>query len=480
MKKVAVHSRRITDTPRGTPQASGNCGHGEDGDQVKGCKPEPKCLGDAMHNPDVADQGGEGNPAIQIKETRYAFVQHKDGTPLMPMRIGKAKKMVRSGKAKVVKCRPLVIRLEYDTDKHIDDLILGVDSGVIHIGFSVVNPILKREYICGTLEQEHAGGNSNPMRNRLADRNKYRRNRRYRLWYREARRDNRRSAKRKFRPSIDRKYYTHLHLIDKIKYLLPISKVIIEVAKFDVHKIINPNIKGDEYAKGDLYGYNNLRSYLMSREKGRCQFCGETFENRVAHIHHIIPRCDGGSNRASNLAILHKECHVKIHRENLLDLLSKPKLYREPAFMLTVNKRFQDDVPNSDITYGYITFVNRNKYGIAKSHANDAFVIAGGNPYYSRSVEVNLKQKRRNDRILQWNDIKRKNSGGRRIRRGRKPYRSGDMLFIDGEWKECKGMSNNNVVLGYHYSPKGNMCAESVNMTKVEKCYYNRGIYFVT
>lgn len=57
---------------------------------------------------------------------------------------------------------------------------------------------------------------------------------------------------------------------------------------------------------------------------------------------------------------------------------------------------------NVKITYGNITFVNRNKLSLEKSHVNDAFVIASGTTQ-SRSSIWNITQKRRNNRALQLN-----------------------------------------------------------------------------
>ena len=481
MKKVAVHSRSVSDTPLSAPQAQCNCGCKNDSDYSKLLKDESKQLNDAMHNLDVADKGTEINCAIQNKLNKtYAFVLHKDGSPLMPMVIGKAKKMIRCGKAIIVKHKPLVIQLTYETDKHVEELNLGIDSGAVHIGYSVISGKLHREYIRGTLEQEHNSAYSNPSKQRIDDRRMYRRQKRNRLWHREPRFDNRKKRFGLLPPTIERKYLSHKNLILKLFKFLPIKNLIVEVAKFDIQKILNPDIKGVEYQQGDLYNYNNVRSYLMSREQGKCQFCGESFEGRSAHIHHIIPRSKGGTDRVSNLAILHKECHEKIHRENLLNSLSKPKLYKEPTFMASINRRFWKDFPDMKRTFGNYTFVNRVNYHIEKSHSNDAFVIAGGTNEFSRSIERNLTQVRRNDRCLQQNNVSKKSSKtGIRIRKGRKQFHKGDKVFIDGEWKECLGMINDSIIIGYKLSKSGNKSAITKTYRKVEKSYRNCGIYFL-
>ena len=479
MVKVAAHSRIEIDTPQGAPQALGNCGRENEGDTLKGMKPESERLNDSMCNLDVANKGGEGNPAIQTNKT-YAFVLHKDGTPLMPMKIGKAKKMIRAGKARIVKCKPLVIQLMYETEKVADDLTLGIDTGAIWIGYSLINNKLKREYIRGTLEQEHIGNGSNPAKGRMDERRMYRRNRRNRLWHREARFDNRKKRDNMLPPTIERKYNTHKRLIEIIKLMAPVKHLIIEVAKFDIQKIMNSNIKGVEYQQGDLYGYANIKSFIMTREQCKCQLCGKSVLGCKVNLHHIIPRFKGGTDKPDNLALLHEECHKRLHREHLENILVKNKQYKEPTFMSMINKRFWKDYPNMSVTYGNITFVNRCNFGIEKTHSNDAFVIAGGDNTYSRSIEMDLVQKRRNDRQLQWNYVKKnKFNRFRRLRSGRKPYHSGDLLLIDGKWVECKGMVLNKVIIGFKKGKTGCLLQITVNQKRISKNYRRAGVYFI-
>lgn len=478
MIKVAAHSRIEIDTPQGAPQALGNCGRENEGDTLRGMKPESERLNDTMCNLDVANKGGEGNPAIQTNKT-YAFVLHKDGIPLMPMKIGKAKKMIRAGKACIVKVKPLIVKLEYETTKNVDELTLGIDSGAIWIGYSLINKRLKREYLRGTLEQEHVGSDSNPAKGRMDEKRMYRCNRRSRLWHREARFDNRKKRDDMLPPTVERKYNTHKRLIEIISAIAPVAHLVIEVAKFDIQKIKNPAIEGVEYQQGDLYGCANVKSFIMEREQCKCQLCGESILGCKTNLHHIIPRFKGGTDKPDNLALLHEECHKRLHREHLGNSLKKNKQYKEPTFMSMINKRFWKDYPNMSVTYGNITFVNRCNFGIEKSHSNDAFVIAGGDNTYSRSVEIDLAQKRRNDRKLQWNYVKKnKFHRFRRLRKGRKPYHSGDLLLIDNKWIECKGMQNNSVVIGFKKNNRGNNSSIAVSQKKITKSYRRAGVYF--
>ena len=65
------------------------------------------------------------------------YVLNKDGKPLMPTeRHGKVRRMLKEGKAKVVRREPFTIQLLYETTNYTQDITLGVDAGSKHIGLS--------------------------------------------------------------------------------------------------------------------------------------------------------------------------------------------------------------------------------------------------------------------------------------------------------------------------------------------------------
>ena len=64
-------------------------------------------------------------------------VQNKYGRPLMPTeRYGKVRRLLKAGKAKVVKRCPFTIRLLYDTGSIVQEVDLGIDAGSKTIGLS--------------------------------------------------------------------------------------------------------------------------------------------------------------------------------------------------------------------------------------------------------------------------------------------------------------------------------------------------------
>jgi len=386
------------------------------------------------------------NPEVnRVQQTERSlkskvFVLSKQGNPLMPCTYAKSKRMVEKGAAKVVKRFPFTIQLNFECENRVQKVNLGIDTGFGNIGFSATTE--KEELICGTIILDYR------TKERLLKRNIYRRNRRNKLWYRKPRFNNRVSTKKEgwLPPSIDRRYQTHLNLISKLNKILPISNIVIEVAKFDIQKIENPDIQGIQYQQGNLYEYQNIRSYLMSREKGLCQFCKKDFKNHSSHIHHIKPKSQGGTDRTSNLAILHNHCHEKLHREHLeKKLKSNSKSYKQSTFMNIINKRFYKDIPNLQVTYGNITFVNRNNLGIEKTHYNDAFVISGGNNQ-NRFKPIKIKQIHRNNRVLQFKRKGFKPS----IRRQKSILKYGDLFWINKIKYICISMfdKGNRVLFG--------------------------------
>jgi len=95
----------------------------------------------------------------------------------------------------------------------------------------------------------------------------------------------------------------------------------------------------------------------------------------------------------------------------------------------------KENIPTAQTTFGYITKVMRTQLGLAKSHANDAFVIAGGHDQ-QRPPTLKLWFKRKNNRSLQKQPIK---GGKRSLRTQRYPIQPNDMIEYDGKIYRSKG-----------------------------------------
>ncbi|MDD4972039.1 MAG: RNA-guided endonuclease IscB [Paludibacter sp.] len=378
------------------------------------------------------------------------YVLSITGSPLMPCKPAKARKLIKSGKAKVIKLYPFTIKLNFECENQVQDVTLGIDSGFRNIGFSCVSE--KKELISGTVILD--GKTSE----RLTEKRMYRRGRRnHHHWYRPARFDNRKKPEDWLPPSVQRRYDTHLSLINRMKAIMPISQVIIEIANFDIQKIENPDIAGVEYQQGNMYGYQNMRSYLMAREHGLCQLCSKKFTpGNPSHIHHCKQRSEAGSSRAKNLALLHEKCHTKLHKKGLK--LKPARQYKPNTFMSIIHKRFWQDVPGMRVTYGYITFLKRQEFNISKSHNNDAFVIASGTRQ-ERCKPVIIQQKHKNGRTLQIN----RKGYAPAIRRKRYNIQPFDIVWINGKSNITKGCQS--------YGTRIYVNNTTIGIKNVEKIY---------
>ena len=74
-----------------------------------------------------------------------------------------------------------------------------------------------------------------------------------------------------------------------------------------------------EYEKSYNRLYVRQAREIFETQNGICPYCkSQITENEVvnneAHVHHMLPRTFGGTDSKSNLRLLHKECHVDLHK----------------------------------------------------------------------------------------------------------------------------------------------------------------------
>ena len=57
---------------------------------------------------------------------------------------------------------------------------------------------------------------------------------------------------------------------------------------------------------------------LWLRQRKRCVMCNNLITKETGwNIHHIVERVKGGSDKLSNLVLLHPNCHRQLHHGNL-------------------------------------------------------------------------------------------------------------------------------------------------------------------
>ena len=302
------------------------------------------------------------------------YVINKEGKPLMPCSEAKARKLLKTKKAHIVNYCPFTIQLDFDCENKTQDITLGVDAGSKIVGLSATTET--KELYASNVELR------NDIVKLLSDRRALRRSRRNRKRrYRKARFDNRIKSKKKgwLAPSILNKITTHLKFIADVYKILPITKLVVEVASFDIQKIKNPEISGEEYQQGEQLGFWNIREYVLFRDNHECQYCHGKSKDSVLNVHHIESRRTGG-NSPNNLITLCETCHHKYHNGEIELNLKRGKYYRDATFMgimrWALYNKLKELYPNVHLTYGYITKHTRIENNLPKDHYIDARCIS--------------------------------------------------------------------------------------------------------
>lgn len=435
------------------------------------------------------------------------LVINQHGRPLMPTTPRKARLLLKAGKAKIVGHDPFTIQLLYGTRGYTQPITLGIDAGYQNIGYSAVTE--KEELIGGEFKLLE------DVSERITSRRKYRRTRRNLRRHRKPRFDNRRRKSGWLPPSIQHKLDAHIKLVERLKSRLPITRVVVEIASFDIQKIKNPNISGNQYQQGEQWGYYNLAACIRYRDEYQCQNpnCKNKSKSKVLQIHHIGFWKGDRSDRPGNLITLCDKCHTPANHKKgkfLYGWQPDIKSFKPETFMSIIYRRLVE-LLGCDQTFGYITKANREALQLPKSHHSDAFVIAGGK-HQVRATPLMLEQIRRNKRSLeQFYDAKyidvrdeekksgsilfsgrrtrNKNlngenlrayrgqkisSGQRRIKKYRYRYQPQDYVLFEGKVFEVIGMQN--LGKGVKIANYPRVANKVVSVDKVQPIKHRSGI----
>ena len=382
------------------------------------------------------------------------YVQNQLGQPLMPTKDHrKVRLLLESGAAVVVRRTPFTIRLTTKAKPYVQPIILGVDAGSKTIGLSASTET--KEVFAATVTPR------NDIVNNLSTRREFRRARRSRkARCRKPRFNNRVHSKHKgwLAPSVEVKIQEHITAIKRVCALLPVGKVIVETAEFDLQllKALEAGLpvpQGKDYQKGEMLGHYNARQYVLWRDGYTCRCCGAHGKDIKFHVHHLESRKNGG-NAPDNLAILCETCHKKFHKGDIaLDILKKRKRRstRDATFMgimrKTLIQRLQSELSVQVAeTKGYITKYTRTELlKLDKTHTNDALAIAQGEKGFRVEKSTSIPQ---SDYIYHIRPIRHHNRqlhkatilpGGVRKRNQAPRYVQGFRLFDKVSYlgKEC-------------------------------------------
>lgn len=363
------------------------------------------------------------------------YVISIEGRPLMPCKEAKARRLLKQNTAKIYKREPFTIQLLFECENQTQDITLGVDAGSKHIGLSATTN--SKELYSVDVELR------NDIVKLLSARREGRRTRRNRLRYRAPRFNNRVRSKNKgwLAPSVEQKIQCHFQIIQNAYNILPITKIIVETASFDIQKIKKPDISGKEYQEGEQLDFWNVREYVLARDQHTCQCCKGKSKDHILNVHHIESRRTGG-NAPNNLITLCETCHKGYHigTVQLPQNIKRGTSFKDAAFMgimrWALYNRLKELYPNVSMTFGYITKSIRIQNNLPKEHYIDARCISGnpnaeplGYYFYQKKVRCHNRQ------IHKFNILK---CGKKRLNQAPyivKGFRLFDKVKYDGQ--EC-------------------------------------------
>ncbi|MGD1705110.1 RNA-guided endonuclease IscB [Dapis sp. BLCC M229] len=315
------------------------------------------------------------------------FVLDTNKKPCNRVHPAVARKLLTEGKAAVFRRYPFTIILKEECKDEVKELRVKIDPGAKTTGLAVVSD----SNIVWCAELEHRGFQ---IRDKLNDRRTQRCNRRNRKTrYRKPRFFNRKRPKGWLPPSLMSRVYNIESWVKKLCRLAPITAISQELVRFDTQKMVNPEINGIEYQKGELFAYE-VREYLLEKFNRTCVYCNtkEGFFN----LDHFYPKSKGGSDRVSNLVLSCVECNQKKDNQLPADFLSdRPLLLaiiekqrKQPlvdaAAVNATRWKLKEVLENTGLSVelgsGGLTKFNRRRLGISKSHWTDAACVGSSTP----------------------------------------------------------------------------------------------------
>ncbi len=237
------------------------------------------------------------------------FVLDARKRPLMPCSEKRARLLLLRGRARVARRYPFTIRL---VDRRAEECALQpvrlkIDPGSKATGIAVTREEggNKAAAVLFLAELTHRGRR---IGEKLTARRAFRRRRRGNLRYRSARFANRTKPEGWLAPSLRHRVETVSSWVARLRSLAPVTGIAMELVRFDMQAMENPDIEGAEYQRGTLAG-TEVREYLLAKWDRACAYCGAT--DVPLNLDHIVPLARGGSNRVSNLACACIPCNLK-------------------------------------------------------------------------------------------------------------------------------------------------------------------------
>jgi 5-methylcytosine-specific restriction endonuclease McrA len=245
------------------------------------------------------------------------FLVDQQRKPLNPIHPGRARRLLSSGQAAVLRRAPFTLILHRSVEEpQVQALRLKLDPGSRTTGIALVND--QSGEVVFAAELVHRGRQIKKALEKRRAKRRFRRARHTRN--RPARWRNRRRKKGWLPPSVESRVHNITTWVARLLRLSPVGAMSLELVRFDLQAIEQPEISGAEYQQGTLFGYE-LREYLLLKWGHACAYCNKG--DLPLQIEHIVPKAKGGSNRVSNLCIACEACNQAKGSQDLEQFLGK-------------------------------------------------------------------------------------------------------------------------------------------------------------
>jgi 5-methylcytosine-specific restriction endonuclease McrA len=340
------------------------------------------------HHP--AHTGGSFESKQRSNLLSFVFVVDTNKQPLKPVHPGRARLLLKTGKAAVLKHFPFTLVLKTAAEQpQVQHIRVKIDPGSRTTGIALVDD--QSGQVLFAAELSHRG---HEIKKALDDRRAARRRRRARhTRYRQPKFDNRRRPKGWLAPSLMSRVDNVVTWVNRLRKLCPITAISMELVRFDLQKSENPEIAGYEYQQGTLAGYE-CREYLLEKWGRACSYCGK--QQVPLEVEHIQARANGGTDRVSNLCLACEPCNKRKGTQDIAVFLKKkPEVLKRiqaqaqallkdatavNATRWALFERLKETGLPVECASGGLTKYNRSIRNLPKTHWLDAACVGAGTP----------------------------------------------------------------------------------------------------
>ena len=323
------------------------------------------------------------------RHANRCFVVDRNGAPLGPCRVQRARKLRRSGRARLYKPEPYTIQLKdvqaADLDTSGLKTEVRVNPGRRHTGIAVVMLLEGEDRVVYQEELQHRTGHQQ----KAGPTGKTPQKTAARKMAPGTAVQQPQTDPDQLPPSMESVVSNQQTRAERLAEAAGTKNITIETARFDTAKILNPRIRGTKYQQGPRYK-THLRAYIAARDKHKCVYCGLGDWKKTGRfeIDHVVPRAAGGTDNPGNLAWACRPCNKQRGSRSASAFLSgKPKRLtavlkrKQPPLACAgqqawlckaLVERLRRNGFKVSETTGADTAANRKEFGIKKTHANDA------------------------------------------------------------------------------------------------------------